>query len=104
MNAQTTKEPRYQWRYASEWLQDKVDALAAAGNNAELKGIIDALMGKLAEDDVQDLFQHEMSEDGFFRDLNLCPDCDTPLTDETTNHGFPSYCAECDREIEEAKP
>lgn len=32
----------------------------------------------------------------------FCPDCRSPLTNRTTQHGRPSYCDVCDREHDQA--
>lgn len=55
----------YRWAHPSDWLNDHVDE--SRGNNAELIAIIDTLMSKLTEDDLQDLFQSEMERDGYFQ-------------------------------------
>lgn len=56
---------QHKWAYPSEWLNDHVDE--SRGNNAELFSVINTLMSKLSEDDIQDLFQAEMERDGYFR-------------------------------------
>jgi hypothetical protein len=58
-------EQQYKWAYPSDWLNDKIDA----AEPTELRGIVNAIVTKLAEDDIQDLFQAEMDADGYFRPL-----------------------------------
>jgi hypothetical protein len=55
---------RYKWQSAMDWLRDHVDE--SRGDNAELFSIIDSLLTKLTNDDIQDLFQFDMANDGFF--------------------------------------
>ena len=62
--AKTENGKQYKWAYPSEWLNDHVDD--SRGDNAELFSIIETLMSKLSEDDIQDLFEAEMSADGYF--------------------------------------
>lgn len=52
-------------RIPSEWLNDYVDN--HRNHPGDLVSIIDSLMSKMAEDDIQDLFQSEMDDDGYFR-------------------------------------
>lgn len=92
-------EPRYRWDSPAEWLLEKIDR----ARPAEVVGIAKELIGHLDNDRIQDSFQSEMSSDGYFRDLNKCPDCETILTkagDDSTTLP-PNYCVECDREIGE---
>ena len=59
-------EKNYRWDHAADWLAWKVQGEPAP---AQLRGIIRALMGKLPEDDIQDIFQSEMEADGFFDEV-----------------------------------
>lgn len=88
-------QPRYRWDSPAAWVEDKL----LEGNRAECTSIARELLGHVDGDVIQDSFQSEMQADGFFRDLNRCPDCETRLTSETTIGGHPSYCQECDREV-----
>lgn len=93
-----TPKPRHRWDSPAEWLEWKIADLA---DRNELHAIIRELIGVVDGDQIQHLFQSDMTKDGYFRDLNKCPDCDTVLTranDDTTT--LPAnYCVECDREI-----
>lgn len=51
----------YRWRYPSDWLSERLER-----NPEEAKEIALALLGRLDEDAVQDLFQAEMEEDLYF--------------------------------------
>jgi hypothetical protein len=57
----------YRWSSAQEWLEEKLEKLAEAGDIKELAGIANALMYKVEGDDIQDIFQSEMEEDGYFK-------------------------------------
>ena len=76
--------PRYKWSHASDWLEQKIDDLANAGDEAvsraeerdlgralsELRQLAHDLASKLDGDTIQDLFQSDMDADGFFLDLD----------------------------------
>lgn len=103
----TKTDPRYHWSHPSEWLDHYLEQ--DTHDRDDLIRIARALAGKLDGDQIQDEFQDEMTEDGYFIDLNKldtakCPDCATLLTDATTitvgDTEYPTYCEECDREIE----
>lgn len=93
----TTRPPRHQWASPQEWLLEKINE---ENNRETLRGYIRELLGHADADGVQDSFQSDMDADGYFQDLNLCPDCQTTLTDRTTSGEHPSYCDECDREVD----
>ncbi|MNC99146.1 hypothetical protein D3C83_173230 [compost metagenome] len=59
----------YKWKSAAEWLDEKIDNLRD-GKFAEqdIAAIARALASKLDGDSIQDLFQDEMDEDGFFKE------------------------------------
>lgn len=72
--AETTQvkhEPRYQWASAGEWLLAKINAMEAGTQFSELRRIANALVTLTDSDQIQDEFQDEMDEDGFFRDLDM---------------------------------
>ena len=73
MTDTTRNGKTYKWAHPSEWLNDHVDN--SRGNNAELFSIINALMTKCSEDDIQDLFQAEMDRDGYFTPEPTADDC-----------------------------
>jgi hypothetical protein len=57
---------RYKWEHAQDWLQDRI---AGAGED-ELLELAKAMAGTLDGDQIQDLFQDAMDNDGFFDDLD----------------------------------
>jgi hypothetical protein len=96
----TTKpnRPRHRWAHPSDWLDYYMEQ--DTHDRDDIIQIAKALAGRLDGDSLQDLFQDEMDTDGYFKDLNLCPDCESRLTDRTTDGTHPTYCDECDREVE----
>lgn len=60
---------QYKWDYPSTWLFEFVDTLAAEGRIAELKNVINSLVGQLDEDSIQDAFQADMELDGYFDEV-----------------------------------
>lgn len=92
----TKTDPRYQWGHPREWLEHRLNDFE---NLEDLRQFAHGLAEQLDGDRIQDCFQADMEEDGYFRDLGLCPDCEAPLTEETTQDGYPSYCPACDQEI-----
>jgi hypothetical protein len=56
----------YKWKTPHDWLADK----AKTDNLAELSYIIDSLSWRLDNDAIQDLFQSQMAEDGYFDERN----------------------------------
>lgn len=59
----------YKWAYPSDWLQEKMEDAFRSDNAVELKSLLNTCMAKMDEDDIQDLFQVEMDEDGYFKPL-----------------------------------
>lgn len=81
--------PGYRWNHPSEWLSEKI----GEWDEAELRSALFSLLCTLSEDDIQDVFQQEMSDDGYFeprRDeddpVYRCPKCGGP--DEETDTPF----------------
>lgn len=96
----TNRTPRYKWDHPSEWLEQRIQTLTTQEDHIELASIAHALAGRLDGDSIQDLFQAEMDDDGYFQDLNRCPDCDGELTQADNDQGLPAnYCTVCDREV-----
>lgn len=58
----------YRWDSASEWLLEKVRE--KSDDPSYLMGVIDCLIDKVDSDDIQDIFQSEMDEDGYFNEEN----------------------------------
>lgn len=67
----TVQTPRYQWASPGEWLLDKINGMEAGTQFAELRQIATALVRLTDSDTLQDEFQDEMAEAGYFRDLDL---------------------------------
>lgn len=60
-------EPRYRWTHPIEWLNDKITELSQKDDVSELCSVARSLAEALDGDTIQDLFQDEMDEDGYFR-------------------------------------
>jgi hypothetical protein len=58
---------KYRWNSPGAWLLWKVQKRTTT--RAQLLDIIDSLAGRLDGDSIQDLFQSDMSDDGYFRAL-----------------------------------
>jgi hypothetical protein len=56
----------YRWENPHEWLLDRIARAAKEGDTAWLLVSIRATATELDADTVQDLFQTEMNEDGYF--------------------------------------
>lgn len=69
--AKVEHTPRYQWASPGEWLLDKINGMEAGTQFAELRQIATALVRLTDSDTLQDEFQDEMAEVGYFRDLDL---------------------------------
>jgi len=52
----------YRWDSPQEWLEEH----CRDADDAELRSVINELLSKLSADDIQDLFQTEMTQDGYF--------------------------------------
>ena len=63
----------YKWKNAHQWLRNKLIKYS----DAELLSIMDRLIVIVSEDQIQDEFQQEMEDDGYFTLTNLvmCPEC-----------------------------
>jgi hypothetical protein len=57
---------RYKWGSAREWLDEKAQAAASAGDAAELLSIYNAIVGYVDNDSIQDEFQSEMDAAGAY--------------------------------------
>lgn len=62
---------KYKWDSAGDWLDDKLNATK---NEDALRAFARDLASKLDSDTIQDLFQSDMTRDGFFE--KVCADCD----------------------------
>ena len=58
---------------AQEWLQAKVQKLQASKNVDELASLVTSILDLLDGDQIQDVFQSEMADDGFFYNLYTSP-------------------------------
>lgn len=70
--------PRYRWEHPQDWFLETASALLAnptEGNTATLRGMLVCLVSTLDDDTIQDVFQADMDEDGYFQDLDA-PDPD----------------------------
>jgi hypothetical protein len=57
---------KYRWENPHEWLLDRIARAAEDGDNGWLLAAVRLMASRLDADDVQDLFQTEMDEDGYF--------------------------------------
>ncbi len=80
--------PNYKYATAHEWLfQSSIEASDAR---------IDELLKKVDGEDIQELFQNEMEEDGFFVDLDETFECNICGAERIVEHGYDIYCSgEC---------
>ncbi len=61
---------KYKWSHPAEWLNHKIDdSKEASFAVTELASMCRLLASKLDGDTIQDLFQDEMDEDGYFQEL-----------------------------------
>ena len=60
---------RYRWSHPIEWLDDHITELVRSNSGPELIALCRTLATKLDGDQIQDLFQTEMSADGYFTPL-----------------------------------
>lgn len=56
--------PRYRWNSPQEWLAWKTQEQSE--DLPFLRGLIVSLLDKIDPEDVQEIFQQEMDEDGYF--------------------------------------
>ena len=77
MSTETTPPPRYRWDHVHAWFDHYLEA---DRDREELANLCRQLAEKLDSDQLQDLFQGEMDDDGYFTDLNKrafqCGGCD----------------------------
>lgn len=57
----------YRWQHPHEWLAEWVEEVY---KETELRWIIGQLASKVDPDSIQDLFQEEMDEQGYFEELD----------------------------------
>jgi hypothetical protein len=58
---------QYKWNSAYEWLESKIDGWSAE----ELRQAVLDFAQQLGSDAIQDRYQDDMAEDGFFQDLDI---------------------------------
>ena len=58
----------YQWDHPAEWLTEKVNG-DWFKDATELRAAIFSMLEKLDGDDLQDIFQSDMDDDGYFQPL-----------------------------------
>ena len=95
------------WSNPQEWLSDKIGQLADKDEMNEIVTIAHSLMNMLDADQIQDGFQQEMTDDGYFTptDLVQCSDCGdmvhkSKLTDPEHHAVFDreeQVCLDCHR-------
>ena len=54
---------KYRYESSHHWLADKIQRTSDIN---ELKGIINSVLEYLDSDNIQDVFENEMDEDGYF--------------------------------------
>lgn len=62
------KEKRYRWATPYEWLIEKIDS--GDWDELRLRSELKDLALKLGSDAIQDEYQGEMDEDGYFNEIN----------------------------------
>jgi hypothetical protein len=62
---------KYKYEGAHHWLSLKITELESAGNVKELASLLRAVSDKLTPDDLQDVFQKDMTDDGFFENISV---------------------------------
>ena len=62
--------PRYKYESAREWLYARCEEYVRDGRADRLFNLLSDLIQNASEDDLQDAYQSEMSDDGFFDDLD----------------------------------
>lgn len=89
---------RYKYTDAHDWLEERI---TGTSDLDYLRGIIRALAGKCDGDDMQELFQREMSDDGYFTDLDAEEEGDGGevciITEDDDHDGDMFWFAEDDR-------
>lgn len=58
----------YKWDSPREWLDDKIDQLANQNDVNGLTQILTDLLPNIDNDTIQNIYQDEMDEDGYFED------------------------------------
>lgn len=64
-----TKSMMYRWSHPGQWLEHHIDQLRDSGSDyarLDLASLARRLGEQLDSDTIQDLFQGEMEEDGYF--------------------------------------
>lgn len=83
--------PQYKFSNPYEWLEWRLE-------HGDIEDLINRLISKLDFDDIQDLFQEEMDEDGYFEELDgaECQGCGNSF-DKSEMHMREDewYCTDC---------
>jgi hypothetical protein len=69
-----TNMPRYKYDSARAWLIERVDEMVREDKAAQLSYFLRPVLLGLSEDEIQDYYQRDMDEDGFFDDLDARPE------------------------------
>lgn len=69
--------PKRKWDHPSDWLMEKIEE----GRERDLRMLLNTILSALDGDTIQDLFQDDMSDDGYFTRL-----CDVEGCDELHAH------------------
>ena len=64
------RSERYRWASPAEWLSEKIQGFEVLDFH-RLKELALAMLSDLDSDQLQDLFQDDMEEDGYFQDLDI---------------------------------
>ena len=57
---------KYKWEFPGEWLQEKIQGW----DEAELRSALLCMLDRMDNDDIQDIFQTEMDQDGYFEEIS----------------------------------
>jgi hypothetical protein len=62
--------PRYKYESVHEWLYERCDECVRDGRADRLFNFLRPLIQEASADQLQDIYQSDMSEDGYFNDLD----------------------------------
>jgi len=88
---------RYKWSTPHQWLLEA----AQSWDSAQLYSALSSIIDKLDGDTIQDLYQSDMTEDGYFRDLDHAAPVIYILNDEDEAEDVLYFCSSTCRNLYE---